>query len=162
MAKGIELRDEKYLKRCIALATESLEAGDSPFGSILVDKDGKIIAEGRNRVNQLNALAHPEVEMARWAADNLSAEEIAATTMYTSGEHCTMCSGAHGLVGIGTLVYLSSGEQLFEWQKEFGAAHSKLKYIKVEDVIKNVEVRGPAEGELLEEIKSIQKRYYQK
>lgn len=162
MAKIVELKDEKFLKRCIELATESLEAGDAPFGSILVDKDGEIIAEGRNRVNELNALAHPEVEMAHWAADNLSAEEIATTTMYTSGEHCTMCSGAHGLVGIGTLVYLSSGEQLFEWQKEFGAAHSKLKYIKVEDVIKNVEVRGPAEGELLTEIKNIQKQFYQK
>ena len=162
MAKTLELKDENYLKRCIELATESLEAGDAPFGSILVDKVGNIIAEGRNRVNQTNSLAHPEVEMARWAADNLSAEEIAATTMYTSGEHCTMCSGAHGLVGIGTLVYLSSGEQLYEWQKEFGAAHSKLNYIKVEDVIKNVEVRGPAEGELLEEIKNIQKRFYQK
>lgn len=162
MAKNIESKHEKYLKRCIELATESLEAGDAPFGSILVDKEGKIIAEGRNRANELNVLAHPEVEMARWAADNLSPEEIASTTMYTSGEHCTMCSGAHGLVGIGTLVYLSSGEQLFEWQKEFGAAHSKLNYIKVEDVIKNVEVRGPAEGELLEEIKSIQKRFYQK
>lgn len=162
MTKNLESKDEKYIKRCIELATESLEAGDSPFGSVLVDKDGKIIAEGRNRVNETNALAHPEVEMARWAADNLSAEEIATTTMYTSGEHCTMCSGAQGLVGIGTLVYLSSGEQLYEWQREFGAAHSKLNYIRVEDVIKNVEVRGPAEGELLEEIKNIQKRFYQK
>lgn len=162
MAKKLEVKDEKYLKRCIELAAESLEAGDAPFGSILVDKAGNIIAEGRNQVNATNALAHPEVKMARWAAENLSVEEIAETTMYTSGEHCTMCSGAHGLVGIGTLVYLSSGEQLYEWQKEFGATHSKLNYIKVEDVIKNVEVRGPAEGELLEEIKSIQKRFYQK
>lgn len=162
MGKALEIKDEKYLKRCLELATESLEAGDAPFGSILVDKEGNILAEARNRANELNVLAHPEVEMARWAADNLSAEEIATTTMYTSGEHCTMCSGAQGLVGIGTLVYLSSGEQLFEWQKEFGAAHSKLNYIKVEDVIKNIEVRGPAKGELLAEIKSIQKRFYQK
>ena len=162
MEKALEIKDEKYLRRCLELAAQSLEVGDAPFGSILVNKEGKIIAEGRNRANELNVLAHPEVEMAHWAANNLSAEEISTTTMYTSGEHCTMCSGAQGLVGIGTLVYLSSGEQLFEWQKEFGAAHSKLKYIKVEDVIKNVEVRGPAEGELLEEIKSIQKRFYQK
>ncbi len=162
MAKTLESKDKKYLKRCLELATESLEAGDAPFGSILVDKDGKIIAEGRNRVNEFNGLAHPEIEMARWAADNLTEDERATTTMYTSGEHCTMCSRAHGLVGIGTLVYLSSGEQLFEWQKEFGAAHSKLNYIKVEDIIKNLEVRGPAEGELLEEIKNLQKKFYQK
>ena len=32
-----------HLRRCIELATEALEAGDAPFGSVLVDGDGNVL-----------------------------------------------------------------------------------------------------------------------
>lgn len=37
--------------RCIELAGEALEAGDDPFGSVLVAADGKVLFEDRNRVS---------------------------------------------------------------------------------------------------------------
>lgn len=155
MAKQLKETDQKYLKRCLELAKESVEAGDAAFGSVLVNEAGKIIAEVRNRVNEKTVLAHPEIDLAYWAAENLSKEERAKTTMYTTGEHCPMCSAAHGWVGIGTLVYLSSAKQLGEWQKEYDLAPAPINFLPVEDIIKNVEVRGPAEGELLEDIKKL-------
>ncbi|MGH3313651.1 MAG: nucleoside deaminase, partial [Streptomyces sp.] len=39
----------RHLRRCL-VATEALEAGDEPFGSVLVAADGTVLAEGRNRV----------------------------------------------------------------------------------------------------------------
>ena len=39
-----------YLRRCVELATEALEAGDEPFGSVLVSADGEILADDLNRV----------------------------------------------------------------------------------------------------------------
>ena len=33
-----------YLKRCVALAEEALKAGDEPFGSVLVSRDGEVLA----------------------------------------------------------------------------------------------------------------------
>jgi len=47
MANDAELR---HLRRCVELATEALEAGDEPFGSVLVGADGAVLAEDRNRV----------------------------------------------------------------------------------------------------------------
>ena len=41
--------DLPYLRRCVELAREALEAGDEPFGSVLVDADGKSGREDRNR-----------------------------------------------------------------------------------------------------------------
>ncbi len=155
MKHNIKKTDEKYLRRCLELAAESVKAGDEAFGSVFVNEQGKIIAEARNRVNEKTALAHPEIELANWAAENLSDEERANTTMYTTGEHCPMCSAAHGLVGLGDLVYLSSAEQLGKWQKEFDQPAAKINFLPVEDIIKNVEVRGPAEGALLKEIKEL-------
>ncbi len=155
MGKKLKVTDEKYLRRCLELAKESVEAGDEAFGSVLVNEGGEIIAEARNRVNEKTILAHPEIDLAYWAAENLSPEERLKTTMYTTGEHCPMCAAAHGWVGIGTLVYLSSAKQLGEWQKEYNLPEAPIHFLPVENIIKNIEIRGPGEGDLLNEIKNI-------
>lgn len=162
MKNNIKNFDEKYLRRCLELAAESVEAGDEAFGSVLVNEAGEIIAEARNRVNEKTILAHPEIDLAYWAAENLSEEERTKTTMYTTGEHCPMCSDAHGWVGLGTLVYLSSAQQLGEWQKEHHLPDAPIHFLPVEEIIKNVEVRGPAEGELLAEIKKLHVKNWSK
>ncbi len=41
----------EHLLRCVELAEEALAAGDAPFGSVLVDAQGKRLREDRNRVN---------------------------------------------------------------------------------------------------------------
>lgn len=162
MPKELTETDKKYLKRCLELAAEATEAGDEAFGSVLVNDAGEIIAEARNRVNEKTVLAHPEIDLAYWAAENLSEEERARTTMYTTGEHCPMCAAAHGWVGLGTLVYLSSAKQLGEWQKQFGLPGSNIHFLPVEEIIKNTEVRGPGEGDLLDEIKQLHKKSWSK
>ena len=45
MSAEISSIDEGHLRRCIALATQALENGDAPFGSVLVDADGAVLAE---------------------------------------------------------------------------------------------------------------------
>ena len=94
----------RHLRRCVELATEALEAGDEPFGSVLVAADGAVLAEDHNRVASGDRTRHPEFELARWAAANLTPEERAAATVFTSGEHCPMCAAAHGWVGLGRIV----------------------------------------------------------
>ncbi len=85
MEKSVELseNDLKHLEQCLLLAKEALDAGDEPFGSILVNQENKVIATARNRVNEKNVLAHPEIELAHWGVDNLSKEELKNSTMYT-------------------------------------------------------------------------------
>lgn len=57
--------DLKHLEHCLGLAEEALKAGDEPFGSILVNANNEVIAEARNQVNEINNLAHPEIELAQ-------------------------------------------------------------------------------------------------
>lgn len=156
--KKLNSTDNHFLSLCVDLAEEALEAGDKPFGSILVDKEGTILAQARNRINELNALAHPEYELAEWALNNLSLHQRQESTLYTSGEHCPMCAGAHGMASIGTVVYAASGRQLIEWLQEFDSVPPLIHLIPIEEVVKNIIVRGPAEGELLERIKELHKR----
>lgn len=151
--------DLNHLRYCVVLAEEALEAGDEPFGSILVNQNNEMIATARNRVNEINALAHPEIELANWAAENLSEEERRNTTMYTSGEHCPMCAAAHGLVGLGKIVYLSSTEQLGNWLNEVNSEPAPINFIPIENIIKNSPIYGPVNGRLLQEIKDLQLKY---
>ena len=107
--------DRSHLARCVELATEALEAGDQPFGSVLVDNKGTSLREARNEEGGGDATRHPELELAQWAARHLSPDERRVTTVYTTGEHCPMCSAAHGWVGLGRIVYATSAEQTSGW-----------------------------------------------
>ncbi|SKB35402.1 tRNA(Arg) A34 adenosine deaminase TadA [Salegentibacter holothuriorum] len=153
--------DLKFLKYSLDLAEEALEAGDQPFGSILVNAENDIIAEARNRINEKNVLAHPEIELAEWAIENLSLEERQQTKMYTTGEHCPMCAGAHAWAQIGGLYYLSSAKQLGKWLNEFGVDSAPIEFIPAEEIVKNAIIKGPTKGEMLMEIKQMHKSYYQ-
>ena len=148
--------DLAHLRRCVELAREALDAGDEPFGSVLVDGDGASRAEGRNRVVETgDATQHPEFELARWAAAHLTPEERAASTVYTSGEHCAMCAAAHGWVGLGRIVYATSTVQLVQWLTESGGAPPPVRPLRVQEVAPGVVVQGPAD-ELADEVRALQ------
>lgn len=152
--------DKKYLKRSVELAQKALETGNSPFGSLLVSKKGEILFEDHNRDADGDQTKHPEYAIAKWAAENLPAEDRKSSTVYTSGEHCSMCSSAHALAGLGRIVYASSSAQLKEWQKELGVTErGVLKGLSIEEVINDTEVDGPDE-ELSQQVKQLQKEYY--
>jgi tRNA(Arg) A34 adenosine deaminase TadA len=105
--------DEKFLRRAIALAAASREGGDPPFGSLLVGSDGAVLAEAHNTtISEGNISFHPELKLAVWAAQHLTPETAAGTTMYTSCQPCPMCSGALARSGLGKVVFALSGEQL--------------------------------------------------
>ena len=146
--------DRNYLRRCVELAASSLAAGDEPFGSVLVSSDGNVLFEDRNRVAGGDHTRHPEFEIARWAAQNMTAEERAEATVYTSGEHCPMCAAAHGWVGLGRIVYASSSRQLSKWLEELGVPSPRVRTLSIKEVITDTVVHGP-DDELAEQIKQL-------
>ena len=67
IAPATDLVDLVHLRRCVDLAREGLDAGDEPFGSLLVDASGAVRFEDRNRVAGGDHTRHPEFEIARWS-----------------------------------------------------------------------------------------------
>jgi len=151
--------DLPHLRRCVQLASEAVDAGDFPFGSVLVAGDGRVLAEDRNRENSMgDATRHPEIELARWAAANMTAEQRSAATVFTSGEHCPMCSAAHAWVGLGRIVYVSSSEQLTAWLAELGAPPLPVVPLAVNQVAPGLVVQGPVPG-LDEQVRELHRRF---
>lgn len=152
--------DRAYLKRSVELAAAALEKGNSPFGSLLVSRDGDVLFEDHNRNADGNQMRHPEFEIAKWAAENLSEEDRKESTVYTSGEHCSMCASAHGLAGLGRIVYASSSKQLKAWLEEIGIVdRSALRGLGIQEVIAYADVDGP-DKELSQEVKQLHIAYY--
>lgn len=104
---------ETLLRRAIELAATARQTGNPPFGSLLADPDGTVIAEDHNTsITDNDISAHPELKLAKWAAANLDPATAAQTTMYTSCQPCGMCAGAIDRAGLARVVYALSGDQL--------------------------------------------------
>ena len=85
---------EELMRRAIELSENSVRNGGGPFGAVIA-KDGKIIAEGSNKVTINNdPTAHAEVCAIRNACKILKTFELANCVIYTSCEPCPMCLGA--------------------------------------------------------------------
>lgn len=151
----------KYLERALELAEEALISGDEPFGSVLVDADGQVLAEGRNRIAATgDSTRHPEFELARWAAEHLTPEQRQTATVYTSGEHCPMCAAAHAWVGLGRIVYASSSRQLSRWLNEMGVAAPPVSTLSIREVAPGIPVEGPV-PELVDRVHELHRRKHQ-
>lgn len=136
--------DRTRLARCVELARQALENGDEPFGSMLVDADGDTLFEDHNRVKDGDATRHPEFAIARWAAQNMAPVRRVRATVYTSGEHCPMCSAAHAWTGLGRIVYAASSAQLAQWLEEWGAPSPPVAALPITTVAPRVVAEGPA------------------
>jgi tRNA(Arg) A34 adenosine deaminase TadA len=155
--EGLGERDLAMLHRCVELAERAVEAGDEPFGSLLVDALGEVRFEDHNHVSGGDRTQHPELAIARWAAEHLSPAERAAATVYTSGEHCPMCAAAHGWVGLGRIVFASSSAQLTAWLAELGSPPSPVAPLPIHQVVPGAVVDGPVPG-LAERVRQLHAR----
>jgi tRNA(Arg) A34 adenosine deaminase TadA len=151
--------DLVHLRRCVELAREALEDGDEPFGSVLVDASGRVRFEDRNRVKDGDQTRHPELAIALWAVGHLTPAERTASTVYTSGEHCAMCSAAHAWVGLGRIVYATSTEQLRDSLGAWGVEPSAVAPLPIQAVAPGVPVDGPA-PQLEHEVRELQRRLH--
>lgn len=144
-----------HLRRAVALAREAADSGDGPFGSVLVDAGGVERFADRNREQSTgDATRHPELEIARWAVANLTPDERAAATVYTSGEHCAMCSAAHAWVGLGRIAYVASAEQIAGWRQSEGSAPSAVAPLPITTIAPGLTVDGPVD-ELVPDVRAL-------
>lgn len=83
---------EFYMRRCIALALQSKQRGDSPVGAVVVQNE-KVVGEGLEGGKTHNDITyHAEIEAIRQATNSLQRQDLSDCVMYTTHEPCIMCS----------------------------------------------------------------------
>lgn len=104
--------DEFFLRRAVALAQANVADGDGgPFGAVIV-KDGRIVAEGHNRVViDKDPTAHAEMVAIRAACRQMQHYHLEGCTLYASSEPCPMCLAAAYWARVDRIVFANTREQ---------------------------------------------------
>lgn len=106
--------EDPHMNMAFEQALEALEAGEVPVGCVVV-RQGKVIAKGRNRVNEsFNATRHAEmvaidqlVDLSKSAelADSSLSQLCSTSVLYVTVEPCVMCAAALRQIGLARVVF---------------------------------------------------------
>ncbi|MEG0688772.1 MAG: nucleoside deaminase [Hungatella sp.] len=104
-----------YLRRAIEISKEARAAGNTPFGALLVYKDGTVVMEqGNIEITEKICTGHAEATLAARASHEFAKEYLWECTLYTTAEPCAMCAGAIYWANIGRVVYGMTERRLLE------------------------------------------------
>lgn len=104
--------DIVLLSAAVALSRRHMESGaGGPFGAVIADASGRIVAEGWNCVTSDNdPTAHAEVSAIRRACTALGRFDLRGYTLYSSCEPCPMCLAATYWARLDRLVFANTRE----------------------------------------------------
>jgi len=106
---SLSKRDEAFLRQAIETSLRARKNGNHPFGALLVDREGKVLAVAENTViTEHDATLHAETNVIRAASRAHGGDALKNATLYTSTEPCVMCCGAIHWAGIPRVVYACS------------------------------------------------------
>ena len=133
--------DDLAMRRALVLAAEAAAASEIPVGAVVVDAEGRIIAEGRNnREETHDPTGHAEVEALRRAAASAGSWNLQGHTLVVTLEPCIMCAGAILQARISRVVFGA-------WDDKAGAAGSLYDVLRDRRLPYRAEVIGGVEAD---------------
>ncbi len=107
---------EDLIGKAIALADENAKSKKGgPFGAIVASEKGKILGRGVNGISsRVDPTAHAEVMAIRQAAEKIGKSDLSGCTLYVSSEPTMMGKALIISVGIKTVYYGLSHEDIQE------------------------------------------------
>lgn len=140
-----------YMQRALELAKEAELKGDVPVGALLLNADGKIIAEAHNQRELVkDPTAHAEVLAIKAASQKEESWRLRGCTLVVTLEPCVMCAGALSLSRLDRVVFACRDPRA-------GAMGSR--YTIHQDLWLNHEITV-VEGILEEECRSILQNFF--
>jgi tRNA(Arg) A34 adenosine deaminase TadA len=103
---------ERHLRFTFEVAQRSRDAGNHPFGAILVAPDGTVLMEQSNDASSGDRTGHAERVLMTRASLAYAAGFLSGCTLYANAEPCAMCAGSAYWAGIGRVVYGLSEKRL--------------------------------------------------
>ena len=91
-----KLNHQELMDKAINKARETMNENiGGPFGALIVDKDGKVLAVASNSVlRDHDPTAHAEINAIREATKKINSHDLSGCTLYTTAYPCPMCLGA--------------------------------------------------------------------
>jgi tRNA(adenine34) deaminase len=116
-----ENADRHWMQLAIERARTALEAGQHPFGAVVIGPDGQLVSAEYNLVERdHDASAHGEVVAIRAAGQALGSEMLTGCTLYTTCEPCLMCGSLIIRCGLVRVVYGARSTDLSGYDATLG------------------------------------------
>jgi tRNA(Arg) A34 adenosine deaminase TadA len=86
---------EKLIKECQAEAAKAIESGNPPFGCVITDLEGNIVARACNTQNsETDPTAHAEINSLRQLGRKLKTRYLDDYVVFANASSCSMCMSA--------------------------------------------------------------------
>jgi len=100
------MQNQNFMKIALEEAQKAFLEDEVPIGAVLIGREGQILAQNHNRIEQLqDPSAHAEVLVIREAAQKLGDPRLRGCHLYTTLEPCSMCAGLISLARVELLVF---------------------------------------------------------
>ena len=144
-----EPTDQELLARAVGLALDNVADGQLPFGALVVDAEGSVVATGVNTaLRDHDPTAHAELAAVRAACRRLGTLQVAGATLVSSCEPCAMCHAAALVAGVTRIVYAAPKEDVPDLGVPFPQVVADMQAVwrrTGSDVIAHVPTPGAAE-----------------
>jgi len=125
---------EKLIRRAMAEAEKGIKKSNSPFGAVLTDTKGNIIAVAHNTSKtSSDPTAHAEINLLRKAGKKFKTRILDKYYLFSNAESCSMCMSAAVKAGI-TFFYFGapSEKNMDPYVTVFDIAKKSRKKIHIE------------------------------
>jgi tRNA(adenine34) deaminase len=97
---------EERIRMCMDEAAAAIAGGDPPFGAVLCDAAGSVVARAHyTQVSTSDPTAHGEINILRLGGAIRGGPDLAGWQLYSNAEPCSMCMSAIVKARIALLVY---------------------------------------------------------
>lgn len=99
------MTDDDGIALALDLARQALRAGEPPFGAVMTDRTGRILAQTTDCVRTARDMTrHAEIEAVR-AASAIAGPDLGGCTLFTTCEPCPMCFTAAWLARVSRIIW---------------------------------------------------------
>lgn len=137
---------EAAMGRALELAAEAGRGGEVPVGAVVLDPEGRVLAQAANaREAEVDPTAHAEIRALRAAGAALGDSHLEGCTLVVTLEPCTMCAGAIVLARVAHLVFGA-------WEPKTGACGSMRDVVRDARANHQVQVRAGLQAQAAQEL----------
>lgn len=115
------------MRRALEMARKGEAAGEVPVGAVVVDREGRLLAEAFNcPIHSNDPTAHAEVLALREAGRRSGNYRLEGATLYVTLEPCPMCAGAMVQARVDRVVFGARDLRFGGVRSKFRIADSEL------------------------------------
>lgn len=104
-------KKENLMRIVMHEAEEAIKEGNSPFGAILIDKNGNIIEKAHNTAKSMcNPVLHAEINLIDKACKKLNTRDLSKYYIMSNAWSCSMCMSACIKAKIQNFIYGAPSE----------------------------------------------------